>query len=296
MQHGPFDFLDLKIRVPPHITSKFNQQQHQQPQQHAAAPTGPSTATIFYPSTALQPFSASSGQPSVFGAHATLFTCAASQPPPVASTTVAAEPSGGSPTGPPPLCLFWLPMLRALTIVATGFCLAPLFWVVSFHAENNRPELLEARAQQGACFFLLTAPLTQPTLVCFQACHARGRWITFVMACGSLLMGNTSAVLYCTGSPHYQRLRVWLLSGSMITAVLQKLLLVHKGNVILLMLSTASAVIVCCLALVAPFLPSLAMTYRCFESMAIPMVWLWWQAVWTPSPPAQHNPHHGHEV
>jgi hypothetical protein len=259
-QQQPFDLLDLKIRVPPHVTSKFHQ--HTQPVVMLPG-QGPPPQQDFHGGA-----SGNSGTTFSIGGTQAVFACVAAED---------AAPQTKAQKQPLPMQSHaFRSYLRVLAALAVVLCLGPLWWIVSFHAENNRPEQLEERARQGARFFLLLGPFTLPTLVGFQACHARGRWFTFGLACCSLAMFNTVAVLYCCAGAG--PLRMWLLSAAMITAVGQKLLLVHKGHVILLMVSTASAVVVCCLAIVAPLLPSLAMTYRCFESMVLPMLWLCWQA------------------
>ena len=236
MQHAPFDILDLKIRVPPHITAKCN---------------GPG-ATLMA-STFLTPHHQKS---------AAIETGAEKE-----ELHVESSNRGG----------FMLLLPPKAPAGALILCLAPLFWVVSFHTEDNSKESLEQRAKQGACFYLLVGPWTLPTLAQFQACHTHRHWFTMLLSFASLMLGNVSAVLFCASCP-CPWIRMWSLSGAMIAAAIQKLLLVHKGHVVLLMISTASAVVICCLAVVAPFLPSLVMTYRCFQSMAIPMLWLFWQA------------------
>ena len=135
------------------------------------------------------------------------------------------------------------------------------------------------REPYASCLYLLLTPFTIPILLGFSLCHAGCRWFTCALACLSLTMGNMAAVISCSKSPLAEGpARLWLVSCAMVGAVLQKLLLIHKGNVVLLMFSTASAVVVCCLALVAPLLPSVGMSYRCYQSMSLPMLWLCWQA------------------
>ena len=230
--HASFDLLDLKIRVPPHVTSKF------------------------------------SG----------LSVCSSASDTAVTVTPLEMEPiKNGAAAGGSTLTTFFNVQMGAIVV-----CLAPLFWVVSFHPGNNSKDQLEQRARQGACFFLLLSPWTHPILASFPGGHQQhikghAQWLTLLLRHACLFLGNAAAMLYCAGCP-CPWLRMWLLSGAMITAVFQKLLLVPKGNVVLVMISTASAVVVCCLAAVAPLLPNLVMTYRCFQSMAIPMLWLFWQA------------------
>lgn len=300
MQHGSstFDILDLKIRVPPHLTSKFNNT------------NGNNTYHSFHtPATIITSQSAVTGSNSSYNNngcnpknlystyhHINNEPIVNNQQQQVIDMKIQEEEqeqsflqSSRSKTENKSMMLqmkkyryynnptFWLPM-KIFTVLAIAFCLGPLFWIVSFHSENNKPELINQRAQQSACFFLIFSPFTLPILVTIQACNVHGRWFTFLLAWSSLALGNTSAVLYCASNSSYTWLRMWLLSAAMIMAVIQNLLLVYKGNVILLMISTASGVLVFCLALVAPFLPSLSMTYRCFESMVFPMLWLCWQA------------------
>lgn len=242
-----FDILDLKIRMPPHMTSKFNIMHHH----HHTNPQPPQPPAVVV--EAIEP----------------PVTEQLSPPPPPSCNDDCKKPLGAG----------------VAVVAVSGLCLTPLFWVVSMHPEDNRAEYLEQRAKQGACFFLLIGPLALPILVNShisqqqqqQHLKQNGPWLTIVLGCCSLMLGNTAAVFYCAGFP-YPLLKLWLISGAVMVAALQKLLLVHKGHVILLMISTASAVVVACLALVAPLLPSLVMTYRCFESTAIPLLWLCWQA------------------
>ena len=158
-------------------------------------------------------------------------------------------------------------------------CMAPLFWVVSMQPDQNEPEALEARANTSGCLYLLGSPLTTPLLLGTHLQHHRCRWFTVALALAGLMIGNTAAVLSCSGCR--TPVRLWLASASIATCVAEKLLLTHKGNPMLLMLSTASAVVVCCLVLVAPIMPTPSMTYRCYQSTALPMVWLFWQAACT---------------
>jgi hypothetical protein len=208
MHQQSFDILDLKIRVPPHISQKFSMQLQEpeavaEPLPEKKKPEdGPCSAALF-----LLPFSA----------------CFAS--------------------------------------------MVPLFLV---------KEATEARC---GCLYLLLTPYTLPVLVGFSLSHTQSRWFISALTCLSLLLGNMAAVMACSGCCRGHVLLFGLMSGSTITAAVQKLLLIHKGNVILVMISTASAVLVCCLGLVAPFLPLAGMTYRCYQSMMLPMLWLFWQAL-----------------
>jgi hypothetical protein len=302
---APFDILDLKIRMPPNMTSKFNIM-------HASPAPFPTTTTTSAP-TVTNASAASAAnhphhhtnlsghydddahcQPLNSSAHEAEVACSSSSSASAAVTTGRVlsghhhndhhhhhhEPSHNQKlySSQQPAHSFPSSNQTAMIVVAvSGLCLAPLFWIVSLHAEDNTPELLERRAKQGACFFLMMGPLALPTLMTCHFAQQKGQWLTLVSGCCSLMLGNAAAVLYCTGYP-YPSLKMWLMSGALIVAALQKLWMVHKGNALLLMLSTAAAVVVCCLAAVAPLLPSLVMTYRCFESTAIPMLWLCWQA------------------
>jgi hypothetical protein len=168
---------------------------------------------------------------------------------------------------------------QGVPVAACLVCIAPLFWVVSMQPDQNDPEALEGRANTSGCLYLIASPLTTPLLLGAHLQHHGCRWFTVALALGGLLIGNTAAVLSCAGCRTQARL--WLASTAIITCVAEKLLLTHKGNPMLLMLSTASAVVVCCLVIVAPFMPTPSMTYRCYQSTAPPMVWLFWQAACT---------------
>jgi hypothetical protein len=208
MQQAPFfDIVDLKIRVPPHLTQKLSSS-HREEELPAELPKR--------------------------------------------------EPQGSSAQ----LLFFEQPLVP---VAACLLSLLPLFVMGDGHQET-----------EASCLYLLLSPLTVPILLGFNLHHAGCRWFTCSMAFLSLVLGNVSAVLSCTGERGPARF--WLVSSAMATGALQKLLLMHKGNVVLLMFSTASAVLVCCLALAAPLLPSRGMTYRCYQSMSFPMLWLVWQA------------------
>jgi hypothetical protein len=154
--------------------------------------------------------------------------------------------------------------------------MAPLFWIVSLQPEDNGLDALEARANVSGCLYLLVSPLTTPFLLHTQLQHPACGRLTIALTLGALLLGNAAAVLACAGCRTQARL--WLASAAMVASVAEKLWLACKGNPILLMLSTASAVVVCCLALAAPLMPVASMTYRCYQSITVPMCWLFWQA------------------
>ena len=129
------------------------------------------------------------------------------------------------------------------------------------------------------CAHLLVAPITLPIILGFNAYHANCKWFTYGLACLSLFLGNTAAVAECSSSSFCQgAVRLWLISFAMGAGVLQMLLLINKNNVFLVMISTASAVLVCCLAVVAPLLPNPAISYRCYQSTTLPIMWLFWQS------------------
>jgi hypothetical protein len=180
-------------------------------------------------------------------------------------------PPAAAPSPEPP-AVGW----SACSVGACLACMAPLFWIVSLQPEDNGRDALEGRANVSGCLYLLVSPLTTPLLLHTHMQHPACGRLTIALAMGAILLGNAAAVLACAGCRTQGRL--WLASAAMVASVAEKLWLAYKGNPILLMLSTASAVVVCCLALAAPLMPVASMTYRCYQSITLPMCWLFWQA------------------
>jgi hypothetical protein len=67
------------------------------------------------------------------------------------------------------------------------------------------------------------------------------------------------------------------LSLALILGNLQLLMLMNKKNIAIVMISTASSVVVCGLAAIAPFL-SPSLTRRCYQTSIPCIIWLFWQA------------------
>ena len=243
--HGSFDLVDLKIRVPPHLSQRF-----------ALLPTPPPPPT-------------SSRQESV---HAVTS----------ATTTTATSGAGGISEEPLPSSTknatnnnnSILTMQPFLPLAACVLSLLPLFII----GEQND----EKHSMYSGCLYLTFSPFTLPTLVGFNFYHKNSRWFSCALAFLSLFFGNGAAVLYCsTSSICSGSARLWLVSAAMGTSSLEMLLLINKSNIVVVMLSTASAVIVCCLVLIAPLLPSLSMSYKCYQSTSLAILWLFWQATAT---------------
>jgi hypothetical protein len=159
-----------------------------------------------------------------------------------------------------------------LPLSACMLSLVPLFFTSETLGD-------EQRTMYSGCIYLTFAPFTVPTLVGFHLHHKLRHWAPCTLAYFSLFCGNVAAVLYCSGSSLCKGApRLWLVSLAIAGSALQMLSLINKTNVALVMISTALAAIVCCLAVVAPLLPSLNLSYRCYQSTSLAFVWLFWQA------------------
>jgi len=164
----------------------------------------------------------------------------------------------------------WFILRPFIPLIACCLSLAPLF--VGYD-----------EAYSG-CTYLLLAPLTVPILLSFHLSHRNRQYMSCALAFLSILLGNGVAVLYCSSLPFCKgSVRLWLVSTALGASAIQLLLLINKSNVFLVMVSTASAVIVCCLVLIAPMLPTLIMSYRCYQSTSVGLVWLMVHAITTAS-------------
>ena len=135
--------------------------------------------------------------------------------------------------------------------------------------------------EPSGCLHLALAPFTIPVLIGSHMMHKNSSWVSRARGLVSLLMGNSAAVLSCSAHELVQRggLLFWMISTALGSGVVMMLLLMNKGNIVLVMISTASAVVVCCLSCIAPILPTRSMSYRCYQSAILPILWLFYQAV-----------------
>ena len=171
-------------------------------------------------------------------------------------------------------------------MAACVMSLVPLFISLAVPPDHRVTSPASNDSTSSRCIHLILTPFTAPVLIGFHIHHRVCRWYTCAMGCMSLFLGNTvatgildcSSSVFCRGS-----CRLWGISAAISLAAIQLLCLVSKSNMVLVMVSTASAVIVCqCgLALIAPVLPVLTMSYRCYISTSMPIIWLFWQATTT---------------
>lgn len=174
-----------------------------------------------------------------------------------------------------------LQWISAHAYVLNVFCFICLFPLVIEFSQGEHP--------YRGCLYLLTCPITNSSFIFFNLHHKNTKWMTLGMAMMSLMLGNMAAILYCSSSCLLQAsaplnhslygidFGLLLLSTALIIGAVQLLLLMSKSNVAVVMISTASGVVVCGLSLAAIFLPS-HISKRCYQSSIPCILWLFWQA------------------
>jgi hypothetical protein len=140
----------------------------------------------------------------------------------------------------------------------------------------------QAKQQCSGCMYLMISPITNSGLIFFNIYHKNSRRLSFGMAMTSLLLGNVAGIIYCSSSPLpilFQGMDLGLLclSMSLIIGAFQLLMLMSKTNIAIVMISTASGVVICGLSIAALFLPNAA-SRRCYQSTIPCILWLLWQA------------------
>jgi hypothetical protein len=136
------------------------------------------------------------------------------------------------------------------------------------------------RQQLKGCVFLLLAPITFPCLFFFNIHHKNSKKITIIIAIMSIVMGNITCILFCSSTVmSFQGIEISLLtlSLSLILGTFQLLMLINKKNIAIVMISTATTVIVCGLSIAGIFLPSTS-SKQCYQSTIPCIIWLFWQA------------------
>ena len=134
--------------------------------------------------------------------------------------------------------------------------------------------------QMKGCVFLFLSPITFSCLFFFNLQHKNSKSATFLMAFFSLLLGNLSCILYCASTTiTLQGFDVALLalSFSLILGTFQLLMLINKKNIAVVMISTATMVVVCGLSIAGLFLQNTA-SKRCYQSTIPCILWLFWQS------------------
>ena len=136
----------------------------------------------------------------------------------------------------------------------------------------------------NGCLYLILSPITIPSLCFFNLLHKNSRCITLGMGFISVVLGNITAICSCSicSASSTNKLGVdvglYCLSMSLIIGNIQLLLLMNKKNIAVVMISTASSVVICGLSIAAPFLPSIVLSRRCYQSTIPCILWLFWQA------------------
>jgi hypothetical protein len=134
------------------------------------------------------------------------------------------------------------------------------------------------RQQLTGCLHLLISPITTPCIFFFNLHHKNSKRFTFVLAISSLFLGNIAGMVYCSKCVESGEVAFVCLSISLILGAFQLLMLINKKNIGIVMISTASTVVVCGLCISALFLPA-AFSKRCYQSTIPCIVWLFWQAM-----------------
>lgn len=140
----------------------------------------------------------------------------------------------------------------------------------------------QTKQQCNGCMYLMISPITNSGLIFFNIHHKNSKRLTFGMAMTSLLLGNVAGIIYCASLPppillQGMDLGLLCLSMSLIIGAFQLLMLMSKTNVPIVMISTASVVVICGLSSAALFLSSAA-SRRCYQSTIPCILWLLWQA------------------
>jgi hypothetical protein len=136
------------------------------------------------------------------------------------------------------------------------------------------------KEQAKGCVFLWLSPVTFPCLFFFNIQHKNSKITTIVLAFVSLLLGNLSCIMYCASSTvilHGFDVGLLALSFSLILGTFQLLMLINKKNIAIVMISTATTVVVFGLSIAGLFLQKSG-SKRCYQSTIPCIVWLFWQA------------------
>jgi hypothetical protein len=136
---------------------------------------------------------------------------------------------------------------------------------------------IEKRQQLTGCLHLLISPITTPCIFFFNLHHKNSKRFTITLAISSVFLGNITSMVYCSKCMGSGEVAFVCLSISLILGAFQLLMLINKKNVGIVMMSTASTVVVCGLCISALFLPA-AIGRRCYQGTIPCIVWLFWQA------------------
>lgn len=142
-----------------------------------------------------------------------------------------------------------------------------------------------SRGQIRGCVYLMISPITTSGLLIFNLYHRNSKLMTMCLAIKSVLWSNAAGIAYCSSScfssssshQGINQIGQVCLSLALITAAIQLLMLMSKTNIPIVMISTASGVMVCSLSLAALFLP-VTMGKRCYQSTIPCILWLFWHA------------------
>ena len=177
---------------------------------------------------------------------------------------------------PPPAALFQLFLSNTLAInICCVICLMPLIMEsLPMGGHTNRQQF-------SGCLYLIISPLTIPSVLFFNLHHKNSRKITFALAISAIILGNLTAIIYCSQCVSISgsaEVAIICLSLSLVLGTFQLLMLINKNNIAIVMISTASSVVVWGLAITALFVPS-NITRRCYQSTIPCILWLFWQAM-----------------
>ena len=173
------------------------------------------------------------------------------------------------------LLFSWFISRMYIIHVLCMLCLVPLV--------NNITPRMDNTTFNG-CLYLLLSPITIPSLCFFNLFHKNSRCITLSMGFIAVILGNITAICSCSLCPSSSTnklgvdMGLYCLSLSLVIGNIQLLLLMNKKNIAVVMISTASSVVICGLSIAAPFLPSLMLSRRCYQSTIPCILWLFWQA------------------
>jgi hypothetical protein len=136
--------------------------------------------------------------------------------------------------------------------------------------------------QLSGCLYIMLSPVTLPSVCLFNLLHKNSKQTTIALALGAVVSGNAASILHCAPGCQDSAARGVDMGGAclslaLILGNLQLLMLMNKKNIAIVMISTASSVVVCGLAAAAPFL-SLPLRRRCYQTSVPCIMWLFWQA------------------
>jgi hypothetical protein len=175
----------------------------------------------------------------------------------------------------------WLLSHSNLMKIVCVVCLLPLM-IIDFPSLSY---INLSRGQIRGCVFLMISPITNSGLLIFNLYHRNSKLMTMCLAIKAVLWSNAAGIAYCSSScfspsnsnQGINQIGQVCLSLALITAAIQLLMLMSKTNIPIVMISTASGVMVCSLSLAALFLPA-TIGKRCYQSTIPCILWLFWHA------------------